>query len=89
VSTSAKPTRKPKRRAPSRAGVKRTFTVVIEKDPEGGYVGSVAELPGCHTQGETLRELRANVKEAIALYLEDSDPAIPLPVFVKVERVEV
>ena len=69
--------------------VKRTFTVIIERDADGGYVATVAELPGCATQGETLRELRANVKEAIGLHLEGSDPAEPLPQFVKIERVEV
>lgn len=89
MSSSARPTRKSKRPTSSRGSVKRTFTVVIEKDPDGGYVASVAELPGCHTQGETLRELRSNVKEAIALYIEDADPAVPLPIFVKIERVEV
>lgn len=69
---------------------KQTFTVIIEKDPGGGYVASVAELPGCHTQGDTLDELRENVREAIELYLEDEDVTVSeLPEFVGVERVEV
>ena len=33
-------------------------------------MASVPELPGCHTQGDTLEELMGNVKEAIELYLE-------------------
>lgn len=37
----------------------REFTVVIEKDEDGIYVTSVPELPGCHTQVETLDELKA------------------------------
>ena len=69
--------------------VKHKFTVIIERDPGGGYIASVAELAGCLTQGETLRELRKNVREAIALYLEDSDAVGSLPEFVKVEHVEV
>jgi len=88
MGTSGAPRRKAKRSAPDSRAVKRKFTVVIEKDPEGGYVASVAELPGCHTQGDSLRELRANVKEAITLYLEGT-PTAPIPTFVKVERVEV
>lgn len=28
------------------------------------------ELPGCHTQAETLDELNRRIKEAIELYLE-------------------
>lgn len=47
-----------------------TFTVLIEKDEDGGYVATVPELKGCHTQGETIAELMANVKEAIELCLE-------------------
>ena len=47
-----------------------SFSVFYEEDPEGGYVALVPALPGCHTQGETLEEAEANVKEAIALYLE-------------------
>ena len=46
------------------------FTIVIEKDEDGFYVATVAELPGCHTQAKTLEELMERVKEAIQLYLE-------------------
>jgi predicted RNase H-like HicB family nuclease len=47
-----------------------SFSVFYEQVPEGGYVAFVPALSGCHTQGETLEETEANVKEAIALYLE-------------------
>jgi predicted RNase H-like HicB family nuclease len=46
------------------------FDVVILEDETGGYVAFVPNLPGCHTQGETLEELMENVREAIELYLE-------------------
>ena len=46
------------------------FDVVILEDETGGYVAFVPNLPGCHTQGETLEELMENVREAIQLYLE-------------------
>lgn len=46
-----------------------TLTAVFKKVPEG-YVGYVEELPGANTQGETLDETRANLKEAIVLVLE-------------------
>lgn len=68
--------------------MKRSFAVVLEKDPEGGFIASVPALPGCFSQGETLAETRRNVKEAILLYLSGDDPG-PLPEFVGVERVEV
>lgn len=48
---------------------KTEFTIVVEKDVDGGYVGSVVELPGCYSQGETEKELLENIKEAIELHL--------------------
>ena len=44
--------------------------VIVEKDADGVYVASVPELPGCHTQAETLDKLTKRVKEAIEAYLE-------------------
>ncbi|OGD66179.1 antitoxin HicB [Candidatus Berkelbacteria bacterium RIFCSPHIGHO2_12_FULL_36_9] len=46
------------------------YSVYYEADPEGGYVASVPALPGCRSQGETLEEVEANIKEAIEVYLE-------------------
>ena len=46
------------------------LTAIYEKAEEGGYVGYVAELPGANTQGETLKEARKNLKEAVSLLLE-------------------
>lgn len=45
-----------------------TLTAVYEEVPEaegGGYVAYVEELPGANTQGETLKEARENLKDAI------------------------
>ena len=47
-----------------------SYTVFYEEAVEGGYVASVPALPGCHTQGDTLEEAKANVREAIEVYLE-------------------
>lgn len=46
------------------------FNIIIEKGEDGFLIGSVVELPGVHTQGETLDELLKNMKEAIQLYIE-------------------
>lgn len=47
------------------------YTVVLEPDPEdGGYSVSVPALPGCYSQGDTLEEALANVREAIGLHLD-------------------
>jgi predicted RNase H-like HicB family nuclease len=45
------------------------WTAVYRKVPEG-YIGFVEELPGANTQGATLEEARANLKEAIELVVE-------------------
>lgn len=47
----------------------REFTVIIEKDEDGWYVGSVVELAGCFTQARTIDELIERMKEAIEAYL--------------------
>ncbi|MFN8507851.1 MAG: type II toxin-antitoxin system HicB family antitoxin [Dehalococcoidia bacterium] len=54
---------------------RRTFTAVIERDRESGiYVGWVPGFPGAHSQGETVDELRANLKEVIEMLLEEGPP---------------
>lgn len=45
------------------------LTAIFRKVPEG-YIGFVEELPGANTQGATLEEARANLREAITLVLE-------------------
>jgi predicted RNase H-like HicB family nuclease len=46
------------------------FAVVIHIEPAGGFWGEVPALPGCYSQGETVNELLANLREAIAGVLE-------------------
>lgn len=48
------------------------LTAVLTPDPDGGYVAQIAELPGAISQGETVEEALANVREAAELYLEDA-----------------
>lgn len=45
------------------------FNAVIEKD-KNGYFAFVPELKGCVSEGASFEEARANIKEAIELYLE-------------------
>lgn len=55
----------------------RTFTAVIQRDPETGvFVGYVPGWPGAHSQGTSLDELEANLREVVAMLLEDGDPKI-------------
>lgn len=45
-----------------------SFTVIIERQPEGEYLVSVPALPGCLTEGRTLEEAREMATDAIRAY---------------------
>jgi len=63
----------PKEKASSRKVVKATvytYTALFEPAAEGGYTVTVPMLPGVITEGDTLKEARARVKEAIRGYLK-------------------
>ncbi|GBE57037.1 MAG TPA: type II toxin-antitoxin system HicB family antitoxin [Euryarchaeota archaeon] len=47
------------------------FTVLVEQDEDGAsYIGTVPDIKGCHSYGETLDELMTNIKEAIVANLQ-------------------
>ena len=48
----------------------REVEFVFEPQDEGGYHVYAPELPGLHTQGESLEEATENAREAMALYVE-------------------
>ena len=50
------------------------FTVVIEQDQDGWFLGSVPALYGCRTQAETLPQLYERLEEVIQLCLEEKKP---------------
>ena len=54
--------------------MKQAFNVIIERDADGYFVGSVPSLRGCHTQAKSLGALMRRIKEAIALCLEVEEP---------------
>lgn len=65
------------------------YTVVLERESDGGYVVSVPVLPGCVSQGDTRDEALANIREAMELFLEDCRLAgDPIPEEDSVEYVE-
>jgi antitoxin HicB len=47
------------------------FKVFLEPDEDGGYVVSCPSLPGCYSEGETIEDALANIREAIELCLDD------------------
>jgi predicted RNase H-like HicB family nuclease len=55
----------------------KNFTAVVERDPDTGLlVGCVPGFPGAHSQAESLDELQANLREVIAMLLEDGEPRL-------------
>ena len=47
---------------------------IIHEAEEGGFWAEVPALPGCFTQGESLKELEANIHEAIEGWLLAAEP---------------
>jgi predicted RNase H-like HicB family nuclease len=52
------------------------FKVVLEPSDEGGYTVTVPALPGCISEGDSVDEALANIREAIGLYLEPLDEEV-------------
>ena len=68
---------------------KREFTVIVERDEDGFYVGSVLELVGCHTQARSLDQLMRRIREAIELCLEVQQEEGERCEFVGVQRIAI
>jgi predicted RNase H-like HicB family nuclease len=67
----------------------RTFNIIVERDPDTGIlVGTVPGWPGAHSQGATIEELESNLREVIAMLLEDGDPKFDLT-FVGLQTIQV
>jgi predicted RNase H-like HicB family nuclease len=69
--------------------MKKDFNVIIERDSEGYYVGSVPGLRGCHTQARSLDDLVERMKEVIELCLEVEGEGAEELDFVGVQKVTV
>jgi predicted RNase H-like HicB family nuclease len=69
--------------------MKRRFSVIIEQDQDGIYVGRVPDLKGCLSQGKTLDELMENIKEAVELYLETQGEPNVETRFIGIREIEV
>ena len=68
---------------------KREFNVVIEKDEDGFYVGSVPSLRGCHTQAKSLDQLMKRMTEVIQLCLEEEKSTSYSNEFIGVQKIAV
>jgi len=70
---------------------RKVFTAYLEWDPDTNlYVGTVPGIPGAHSQGATLDELQANLREVLELCLEEyHGPVDDLPRFVGLQQIEI
>jgi predicted RNase H-like HicB family nuclease len=46
------------------------YTVILEREADGGFHVFCPALRGCHSQGDTLDEAVQNMREAMEVYLE-------------------
>jgi len=68
----------------------RAYTAIIEQDiVTGYYVAYIPDLPGAHTQAETLEELKDNLQEVVTLVLEDNTIRSPESHFVGTQLVNI
>ncbi|MCK9462970.1 MAG: type II toxin-antitoxin system HicB family antitoxin [Proteobacteria bacterium] len=50
--------------------MKRRYTVILEKEADGGYHVFCPALPGCHSEGDTLDDAMDATREAIEVYID-------------------
>lgn len=46
------------------------YTIILEREVDGGYHAYCPALKGCHSQGDTVDEAVDNIREAMEVYLE-------------------
>jgi predicted RNase H-like HicB family nuclease len=62
--------------------------IVLEPSDEGGYTTYVPSLPGCVSEGDTIEEALANIREAIELYLEPVEDDLVIDENLLVKEIE-
>jgi len=65
------------------------YTIYIEQDEDGVYIGSVPSIAGCYSQGATIDELLVNMREALQLCLRNSGADGAIGTFVGVQKVAI
>ena len=65
------------------------YTVVLQRENDGGYIAKVPAMPGCVSQGDDRDQALANIREAAELYIEDCVAAgEPMPVEADIAEIE-
>jgi predicted RNase H-like HicB family nuclease len=72
---------------PNEIPTRQRFAVILAEESDGGFSVSVPALPGCYSEGDSLEEALANIREAIAVHLEPPTQAEVRRI--RIEEVEV
>lgn len=65
------------------------FTVYIEQDEDGMYIGSIPSIPSCYAEGRTQSEMLENLSEVVKLCLRNIDKSeLSKNRFVGIQNVE-
>ena len=65
------------------------FTVYIEQDEDGIFVGSIPAVPSCHAEGRTQEEMMKNLAEVLKLCLRNvNKKEIMQTKFIGIQNVE-
>ncbi|MFA6382276.1 MAG: type II toxin-antitoxin system HicB family antitoxin [Candidatus Buchananbacteria bacterium] len=66
------------------------FTVYIEQDEDGVFIGSVPSVPSCYAQGKTQEEMLVNLRDVLKLCLRNIDSKVLEKIrFVGIQNVKV
>lgn len=64
------------------------FTVYIEQDEDGMFVGSVPAVPSCHAEGRTQGEMLKNLADVLRLCLRNAKNSLPKSRFIGIQNLE-
>ncbi len=65
------------------------FTVYIEQDEDGMFVGSIPTVPSCHAEGKTQKEMLKNLQQVLKLCLRNTNVSeIEKTKFIGIQNVE-
>ena len=66
------------------------FTVYIERDEDGVFIGSIPAIPSCYAQGKTQEDMLKNLKQVLRLCLRNNNKnTLENTKFVGIQNLEV
>jgi len=66
------------------------FTVYIERDEDGVFIGSIPTIPSCYAQGKTQEDMLKNLREVLRLCLRNNNKnTLENTKFVGIQNLEV